>query len=90
MSDLFGNMPESLSPKEAWKRKHNINTLEPRDDGETCDLTGVEGDEWVAYQGEPGPNNATNTTALSESMALEKLAVKLKLEIPAFMRPQFD
>lgn len=51
MTDLFG-IPESLSPKEAWKRTHNVETHPP------VGSTGRDA-QWVALHGASADGTAT-------------------------------
>lgn len=82
MSDLFPKEEMAkLSPRLAWMQRHDINVLEPSPlpDGQECEITGSDGSDWIAFQGEPGPNNATNCRAPTREGALLKLASKLKI-----------
>lgn len=63
-----------LSPKLLWMKEHNINVFEI----EESELEEHIGD-WIACQGEIGPNNSTNTQWANEEGALLKLAGRLKL-----------
>lgn len=83
---LFG-LPETLSPKEAWKREHNILTLPPgQEPGETGDEPtedlGFPKDKWVAWQanGSDGPPTGEPTAfGTTEELALFYLAGKLSI-----------
>ena len=74
MSELFETSEmESLSPQGAWMKKHNIGAFEI-DAPDSVDFG-----DWIAWQGESGPNNSTNTMGHTKEQALLKLARRLKL-----------
>lgn len=74
MSELF-DIPEHLSPRVEWMRRHRIRTLKGNDE--------EEGEPWGAWVGEEGRplQGEALTFAPTEDEALARLAKRLGLKL---------
>ncbi len=78
MSELF-DLEETLSPRDEWKRLHDIATLAPRDDGQKHPTSGTDGTMWLAVLG-PVRVGAAFTAGETEDQALLKMASLIGVE----------